>query len=421
MSEVSIIGGCGRVGLRLGLHAASKGHHVTCIDFDEERINEIKQGSLPFTEAGAEVYLESTLKNKSLKVSSEFSKVKNSEVIIIAIGTPADSNLNPSLEPIAGAIFDISEFLKKKQLLIFRSTISPEAAVRIKTLVEEKSGYKIGKDIYLAFAPEILAENNSIHDLATLPQPIGAYEEESFKQAQSFFSTITKGKISWLSPEEVLLLKLMNNTVEYINSACANEFYLISQSYKANYHKMIDAIHSANKDIPIQHLNPNSNASGPGTHKEGWFITNRLPFCDLITSAFKINESMPQQIANVLENYKVKKIVILGMTNKANSDDTNSSLSYKIRKILLNRNYEVYSFDPHLPEYSDSSVLKKADAIILMTTHKEFHNLNKIKSIINNPQCIYIDFAGFWEETRNQGINGILKFETIKQKVKNKK
>ena len=421
MSEISIIGGCGRTGLRLALHAASKGHHVTCIDFDEERINEIKQGSLPFTEAGAEVYLESTLKNKSLKVSSELTKIRNSEIIIIAIGTPADSNLNPSLEPIAGAIFDISEHIKKKQLLIFRSTISPESAARIKTLVEEKTGYKVGKDIYLSFAPEILAETNNIHDIAVLPQPIGTYEEESFKHSENFFSTITKGKISQLTPEEALLLKLMNNTVSYINSACANEFYLISQAHKANYHKMADSLQGTNKEVPLQNLHPNPNSSGPGTHKEGWFITSRLPFSDLITSAFKINESMPQQIANILENYKVKKIVILGMTNKANSDDTSSSLSYKIRKILLNKNYEVYSYDPYLPEYSDYSVLKKADAVILMTPHKEFQNLTKIKSIVNNPQCLYIDLAGVWEETRNNGNNGILRFETVKQKVKNKK
>ena len=72
MSRVVVIGGCGRLGLRISLIAANKGHNVTSIDIDEEKINEIKHGSLPFVENGAEVYLEQALKNKTLKLSLEY-------------------------------------------------------------------------------------------------------------------------------------------------------------------------------------------------------------------------------------------------------------------------------------------------------------------------------------------------------------
>ncbi len=420
MSKVVVIGGCGRLGLRISLIAANKGHNVTSVDIDEEKINEIKYGSLPFVEDGAGIYLEQALKNKTLKLSLEYDIISQADVVIITIGTPVDSNLNPSLEPVAGAIFDISGYLKRDQLIIFRNTLSPTILNRIKTLIEDKTGFKIGKDIYLAFAPELMDEHGNIHNLLTNVQPIGAFEKESFKTAEKFFKTITKGKISWLTPEEVLLAKLMKNMSSYIQAAWANESYLIAESFGANIHKIADAV-SENREQKLEIRNPNPNNGGPGMHKEGWFLVDRIPFNELITSAFKINESMPSQIIKKLQSHKINKIAILGMTNKADSDDARASLSYKLRKALFYQDYNVACYDPYLPEYSDSSVLQNSDAVILMTPHKEFKNLTDVLKLVKNPNCLIIDLQGFWNETRENGNNGILQINTAKATVKGKK
>ena len=411
--KVVVIGGCGRLGLRLSLISANKGHNVTSIDIDEERINEIKHDSLPFIEQGAEVYLEQALKNKTLKLSLEYDIVRDADIVIITIGTPVDSNLNPSLEPVAGAIFDISGYLKRNQLIIFRNTLSPAILKRIKTLIEDKTGFTVGKDIYLAFAPELTNENGNIHDILNNPQPIGAFEKESFKVAEKFFKTITKGKISWLSPEEVLLAKLMKNMTSYIQAAWANEQYLIAESFSANIHKILDATSELRQ--------PNPNNGGPGMHKEGWFLVDRTPFNELITNAFKINESMPSYIIKKLENYKVNKVAILGMTNKADSDDARSSLSYKLRKALFYQDYNVACYDPYLPEYSDSSALQNSDVVILMTPHKEFKNLSDVLKLVKKSNCLIIDLQGFWKETRENGNNGILQISGVKTAAKGKK
>ena len=396
MSNVAIIGGCGRLGLNLALVAANKGHNVTAIDIDDERISEISQGNLPFIKAGAELYLEEALKNKKLSLSTEYDLIGSAEVIVVTIGTPVDSNLNPSLEPVAGAIFDLSEFLKKDQLIIFRNAIAPAVTNRIKTLIEDKTGFKIGKDIFLVFAPELAEENGNIHDLLKAAQPVGAYEENSFRKAQKFFDTITKGSITWVSPEEALLAKLMTNMVSYIQGACANEFYLIAQSFNANINQIIKATENA---LP----SPNPNNAGPGMHKEGWSLVERVPFADLVTTAFKINEAMPAQIVKQLESYnKIKKVAILGMTNKANYDDARSSLSYKLRKLLFYKDYDVVCYDPYLPEFSDSSVLQNSDAVILMTAHNEFANLEKVNRLISNSNCVFLDINGFWQELKTR-------------------
>ena len=413
MSKIAVIGGCGRLGFRFSLISANKGHNVTAIDIDDERINEIKHGSLPFIEQGAEIYLEQALKSKTLKLSLEYDVISDADVVVITLGTPVDSNLNPSLEPVAGAIFDISGYLKRNQLLVFRNTLSPSILNRVKTLIEDKTGYIIGKDIYLAFAPEMTNENSSIHDTLNNPQPIGAYEKESFKAAEKFFKTITKGKISWLTPEEALLAKLMKNMSFYIQAAWANESYLIAESFGANIHKILDSVPELK--------NPNPNNGGTGMHKEGWFLVERTPFNELITNAFKINESMPSYIINKLQSYKVNKVAILGMTNKADSDDARSSLSYKLRKALFYQDYNVGCYDPYLPEYSDSSALQNAEVLILMTPHKEFTNLNDVLKLVKKPGCLIIDLQGFWEETRKNGVNGFWQNNIVKATAKSKK
>ncbi len=411
MSNIAIVGGCGRLGLNLALIAANKGHNVTAIDIDDERINEIKQGNLPFVKEQAELYLEEALKNKKLTLSTEYDQVANAEVIVITMGTPVDSNLNPSLEPVAGVIFDLSEHFKKNQLIVFRNAIAPTVTNRIKTLIEDKTGFKVGKDIHLVFAPELAEENGNLHDLNKAAQPIGAFDENSFRAAQKFFDTITKGQITWLSPEEALLAKLMTNMFAYIQGACANEFYLIAQSFNANINKILDATSNA---LPA----PNPNNAGPGMHKEGWSLVERLPFAELVTTAFKINESMPAQIVKQLENHSLKKVAILGMTNKANYDDARSSLSYKLRKMLFYKDYEVVCYDPYLPEFADSAVLQNTDAVILMTAHDEFSNLEKVKGWINNSNCVFVDIHGYWQELRNQSANQAHANESVKARKK---
>lgn len=402
MSKVTIVGGAGRLGLRLALIAANRNHSVTCVDIDDERINEISQGCLPFVEPNAEDLLEKAIKDKSLSLTMEYDSVSKAEVVVVTIGTPVDSNLNPSLEPVAGVIFDLAEHFKKGQLVVFRNILSPQIIGRIRTLLEDKTNLKVGKDIFLAFAPEMSGDNFNINELSSLPQPIGAYDKLSFKEAEKFFSTITKGKITHVTPEEALLGKLMTNMYSYIQSACANEFYLIAESFGANIHKILDSCEGKENNIP----NPHSSKSGPGMHKEGWFLVENVPFADLITTAFKINESMPTYIVNKLKGFKGNKVAILGMTSKANSDEIRASLGYKLRKALCYQDYEVACYDPYLPEYSDSSVLQNADIVILMTPHDVFKDLEQIKQQVKNSTCTYVDINGFWEELRDKSKTG---------------
>jgi UDP-N-acetyl-D-mannosaminuronic acid dehydrogenase len=116
---------------------------------------------------------------------------------------------------------------------------------------------------------------------------------------------------------------------------------------------------------------------------------------------------MPAQIVAKLEvDEHIESVAILGMAFKANSDDTRNSVSFKLKKQLEFHGYDVRCLDPHVSGYDDWSVLKGADALVLMTPHKEFADLHGIMREVENPEALLVDIWGFWDEMRHKSKNG---------------
>lgn len=411
MANVSVIGACGHIGLPLSIVLSNNGHLVHGIDIDNEKIKYILNGKLPFNEEYGEEKLKICLEKKLLSLSSDKSQVKDSNVIIIIIGTQISNDFSPNIEPIISLLKDISQYLKKGQLIILRSTVSPGTTKKIKNYIEKELKLEIGKDIYLVYAPERSLQGKAINEIINLPQIISSFEDESFRKAESFFSTFVKNKILRLDPVEAELGKLMTNMFRYIQFAIANEFYLLADSFGGNINKIIDIF---SYDYPrLKVPPPGPNVAGPCLQKDGWFLLERVSFADLISTSFKINESIPFYLLKKIEELNPKKACILGMTFKANNDDIRNSLSKKLLSAMSNEIYEVEVVDPYIKEFSDISKIKDSDVIILMTPHKEFKDLKEIKEIISNPNCYVIDIWGFWEEMKHKSQNGIFQLKDI--------
>ena len=199
--------------------------------------------------------------------------------------------------------------------------------------------------------------------------------------------------------------KLITNMARYVRFALVNEFYLIADSFGANIHKIIDACnyHYPRLDIPA----PGPNVGGPCLYKDGFFLLERIPFSGMISTAFKINEGMTMQIVQKLEQLPhFKKAAILGLTFKPGSDDTRNSLSFKLIKQLERSDVSLALVDPHLEEYRDMKKIKGSDAVVLMTPHQEFRDLENIVNLVGNDECIYVDIWGFWQEMKYRSKNG---------------
>jgi len=402
---VSVVGGGGHVGLPFCLVLANYGYQVYGIEINESANKLIMKGKMPFIEERGEEYLKNALHKGTLTMSADVSKIEESDILIITLGTPIDENLNPRISQLTQWINENSRLLRKDHLIILRSTVSPGTTQLIKQRIEKSTGFSVGQDIFLVCAPERVAQGKGIIELQTLPQLIGAFDDRSYEMAERFFSSFLKDRCFKLTPVEAEVGKLITNMARYVKFALVNEFYLIADSFGANIHKIIDACnyHYPRLDIPT----PGPNVGGPCLYKDGFFLLERIPFSEIISAAFKINEGMPMQISQRLEQLPhLRKVAILGLTFKSGSDDTRNSLSFKLIKQLERNDVGLALVDPHLEEYKDMKKIKGSDAVVLMTPHQEFKDLENIMNLVENDECLYVDIWGFWQEMKYRSKNG---------------
>lgn len=408
MNRVAVIGGAGHVGLGMCLVLADAGLTVDGVDVNEAANATIMAGTMPSLEQQGEAYLAAALRGGRLRMTSDASVVSQTGVVVIILGTPIDENLNPRFGHLKSLLVSLKPFLRRGQLIVLRSTVSPGTTERVRALIERLLGWECGRDYGLVFAPERVLQGHSIKELTSLPQLIGAFDDRSYEQAVQFFATYVRNECIRLTPVEAELGKLITNMNRYLSFAFANEIHLLADIWSANANRIIDAI---NRDYPRLRIpRPGPNVGGPCLYKDGYFLLERIPFPELISAAFKINEGMTAQIAMKIERMPhVQRVGILGMSFKADNDDLRNSLSFKLRKQLDNGAYEVACVDPFHAEYQDVSTLRGADCIVLMTPHSSFADLGRVAAWVGNPECQVVDIWGFWSDMRYESRNGIFR------------
>lgn len=385
MKKIGIIGGCGHVGLPLGLAFASKNFDVTLIDIDKNAIDLINSKQLPFIEEGAEEYLHRHI-NINLCATDDINCVKNQDVIIFVTGTPIDEHLNPRVQDVLNTIEQYISYMNNQQLIILRSTISPGVFDVVENMLMKKLG-----EAKLAFCPERIVQGKGIKEISNLPQIISANNNEVLDEAENLFKHIAKTIIK-LTPQEAELAKLMTNSWRYLEFAIANQFYIMAESKNQDFYKILNAI---KYEYPrAEHFSGAGLAAGPCLLKDTMQLSayyNNKFF--LGQAGMLVNEGLPdfliEKLEQKLETLANKNIVILGMTFKPNNDDTRESLSFKLKKLLTFKMANVICSDVYLKDtVKMEEALKKADGVILGVPHKEYLDLK-----INVP---FVDCWGVW-------------------------
>ncbi|MBT3721347.1 nucleotide sugar dehydrogenase [archaeon] len=391
MNKICVIG-LGRVGLPLSLSFANKGFEVHGIDINENLISDLNKGKMPFIEKNADPLLKKTL-NEKFFPSSNFSVLKKVDTIILTLGTPVDAHLNPSYDQIDSVFPHIIECIKKNQLIILRSTVAPGTTNLLKDRIERKSGLKCGKDFFMAFCPERIAEGNAIAEIKEVPQIIGGIDKISSDKAKEIFSNITDSCIT-SDAKSVELAKILTNMYRYINFAIANEFAILAMENNRNIYEILNLI---NKDYKRGGVPQPGFTAGPCLYKDGFFLLNNIPFNELISVSWRINENLPLYLLEKIKkitSLKGKKVTILGMTFKKNIDDTRNSLSFKLKKAFLREQSIVFTHDPYLDEHKFhlDKKLKNADVVVIAMNHDVYKKLDKksLKKYVAK-KCIICD------------------------------
>jgi len=387
MNKVCIVGGCGHVGLPLGLAFASKGFFVTLMDLNSLAVEKVNKGNLPFKEDGAEELLNSFI-GKNLIASNDKTLIKEQDVVIFVTGTPVDEHHNPKINEVLKVIRSYEGLLSKEQLIILRSTLFPGSTELIAKDLEKLLG-----ETKVAFCPERILQGKALEEIFTLPQIVATSSDKAYNQAADLFSKISP-KIIRMEPKEAELVKLMTNTWRYLEFAVSNAFYMIAENDGLDFYKILNAIKD---DYPrAKHFPSAGLAAGPCLFKDTMQLSAFYQHNFFLgQSAMLVNEGLPnfliQQLEKKIGNLAGKQIALLGMTFKANNDDTRESLSFKIKKLLEFKMAKVIAHDPYLQnEMPLQETLNLAEGIILGTPHNEYKNII--------PAVPYVDCWGVWRK-----------------------
>jgi len=380
---LAIVGGCGHVGLPLGLAFARKGYQVDLLDTSPERVAQVNAGKMPFHEDDAEQLLANARNTGLIKATTDQTVLEDAAAIIITIGTPVDEYLDPSVGEFDRSIAGLLQRVRPGQLVVLRSTVFPGVTDRLARQLEQQGR----GDVDLAYCPERIVQGQSLVELERLPQLIGGTTERSAGRAAELFRLICP-KVLFLKPVEAELAKLFCNAWRYINFAISNQFWVIANQFEADFQRIYQALR---EDYPrMQSVARPGFAAGPCLLKDtmqlGAFNHNSFV---LGQAAMMINEGLPYLLVqNIKNSYPLSEMTVglLGMAFKPNSDDPRSSLSYKLRKVLLLECRKVLCTDPHVPDpelVSFDQVLDQADLLIVGTPHDCYKGMKFRQPVID--------------------------------------
>ncbi len=382
----------GRTGLPLSLVCANSGFDVIGIDINEELVQQIKSGYLPFYEPGMKELLEKYLNKKFIPTTKITDDVINSDYYVIAIGTKF--NRYPergSLTNLYKVIDKIISIGVKNKTLIFRVTLPIGTTDKIKERIEKK-GFKEGKDFFLAFVPERLMEGKAIKEEKNLPKVIGCYNDISFEKVKNFFKKIGGEIVRVTSPKIAEAVKLVDNSWRNMRFAFANEIAFLSDVNGIN---AMEVLKAANKGYERNHIPLPGPVSGYCLGKDPYLL--EMSFDKVVVRGFnsvwfygrRTNDWLCKKI---VEEAKGKNVLVAGLTFKQDIDDFRNSHSIDIIELLLTEDFDVIVSDPYLdkttytrlPTHIDKNVKKmkfkdaieNADTIIFATAHKEYRELN---------------------------------------------
>ncbi|MBI1978632.1 MAG: nucleotide sugar dehydrogenase [Candidatus Aenigmarchaeota archaeon] len=390
--------GIGRVGLPFGVSFAQKGVNVVGFDINEEIIRKVNSGQAPFFEVGLQDYMNEVSRTKKFTATNDHSLLQNVDVVIITVGTPLNTHMVPDYSQLFSALDKIVQYPISNKLIIIRSTSSPGTLESIvKPYIERKTNLKAGEDFFLAACPERIAGGKCIEELHGLPEIIGGISENCSRLTAEVFRKLNPNKkIFFTTPKSAELAKLFANVYRYVNFALANEFGLIAEEHGEDAHEIIKIV---NEDynrgkIPLPGL-----TGGPCLSKDGYFLTQHMPFPEFIHMASQLNENIPHHVISKLKKELAKenktlvqcKVAVLGLAYKSGIDDTRLSPAVKLVDVLNGERCEVVTYDPYVNPSSGSlnDVVKDVDAIIIATNHPEFKILPTVlNGMTSNPIVI---------------------------------
>ena len=398
MMKISIIG-AGYVGLTTGVAFAEHDFNVVCVDKIKKKVENLNMGIPPFYEQGLNRMLKKLVNKGLIKGSTELEKnVKNSDVSFICVGTPSLPDGSIGLEYVKDAAKEIGKALKEKKdyhLAVVKSTVIPLTTEKIVLpLIEKYSKKKIGKKFGVCMNPEFLREGNALND-ALHPDRIvvGEYDKKSGDTLMKLYKNFKCRKMR-TNLRTAEMIKYASNSFLATKISYANEMANICEKFGVDVYDVMKGV-GLDKRIAPYFLNAGCGFGGSCFKKDISAIVaaskSKRYKPKLLEKVLEMNETQPFQLIrmaeSVLGNLKGKKIALLGLSFKPDTDDVRETRALPIAKKLLKKGVKIVAYDPKAMEnfknlingidYAKNAkdALKDADVCIIQSDWKEFKEL----------------------------------------------
>jgi UDPglucose 6-dehydrogenase len=413
--------GVGYVGLVTGSCFAEFGNTVVCVDNDEKKIDALQQGLIPIYEPGLEEMVKRCQAAGRLHFTTDVADaVEKSLIIFIAVGTPSGSGGSANLEYVYQVAETIGKLMKGYKVIATKSTVPVGTGKEIKEIIQKNQAEDIAFDV--VSNPEFLREGSAIEDFMRPNRVvIGSESEQANAIMKDLYSPLylIETPVVITNVETAEMIKYASNAFLATKISFINEMANICDLVGADVHQVAKGM-GLDKRIGPKFLHPGPGYGGSCFPKDTKAIAKLAESLgyrfSIVETVIEVNERQHERMVEKMEGtlgpLKGKRLGVLGLTFKPNTDDIRESPAIKIVKSLVDKGASVVAFDPAGMEAA-KEVLRKvdfakdmydvaedADALVLTTEWNEFRFLDwdRVKGLLRSP--IVVDLRNIYDPVR---------------------
>ena len=416
----AIIGvvGLGYVGLPLLLRFVEAGYRVLGFDIDQEKIDKLNQGQTYIRHVPAKS-IKSALHGFS--VTTDFSKAKEADALIICVPTPIDLHREPDLSFVLNTTDSLSPHLRPGHILSLESTTYPGTTdEEVKPRVES-GGLKVGNDIFLVYSPEREDPGNPNFTTRTIPKVVGGVTPSCLEVGVALYNQVIDEVVPVTSTRVAEMTKLLENIHRAVNIGLVNEMKIVADCMNIDIHEVIRA--AATKPFGFVPYYPGPGLGGHCIPIDPFYLSWKAREYGVNTRfielAGEVNSNMPDWVVDKIsaalndqcKPIKASRILVLGIAYKKNVDDMRESPAVRIMELLQLRGAKISYSDPYVPEFPkmrnyhfkltseplNIDSIAEYDCIVVATDHDAFD----WELIRQNAQLIVDTRGVYLEPTEN--------------------
>jgi len=417
-SKDAVVGiiGMGYVGLPLAREFLKKEFTVLGFDIDEKKVKSLNKGKSYIKHIKDNFLEEFVIKKKLFSATTDFSRLKEVDHILICVPTPLDDHYNPDLSYVIDSTEVVAKNLKKGHVVVLESTTYPGTTEEVMLPILESNGEKVGKDFYLGYSPEREDPGNLEFETGDIPKVMSAITKDGIEILEALYGEIVE-VVSVSNPKIAEAAKILENTYRAVNIAMVNELKIVFERMGIDVWEVIEA--ASTKPFGFKPFYPGPGLGGHCIPIDPFYLSWKAKEHDINTHfielAGEINSRMPYYVTDKLLRVlnekgiplKKAKILIVGVAYKENVDDMRESPALKVMEILSHEGCKLNYYDSYVPElprtrkydFDLKSVnISKAkdnsyDAALILTNHSNVDYkivLKKAKVIIDTRNAMKI-------------------------------